>query len=48
MYLSYLKPFQKESFLDLSLMIANADHEFNVLEKDLIKNNDFFKFVTLM
>ena len=37
MYLSYLKPFQKESFLDLSLMIANADHEFNVLEKDLIE-----------
>ena len=37
MYLSYLKPFHKESFLDLSLMIANADHEFNVLEKDLIE-----------
>ena len=37
MYLSYLKPFHKESFLDLSLIISNADQEFNVLEKNFIE-----------
>lgn len=37
MYLSYLQPELKESFLDLSLIVSNADYEFNASEKNLIE-----------
>ena len=36
MYLSYLKPLHKEAFLDLSLIVSNADHKLNIPEKNLI------------